>query len=117
MENYTYLCTAMITYNISFILEHRREEELYGWLGEAVRMSALPADRTNVVKVVAVPGDPDFVKQALSVSLQVRFDSLSEASKWGRESAPALLESYSRRFGAMAQHFSTVLKDIDIADD
>lgn len=100
----------MYIYNINFMVDRRLDDALSGWLLCEVVPQIHERLNPRVLRLVAVPGDADFTLQALSVSLQTEFESPSDASRWGKEEAPKLIEAFTRLCGEGAVSFSSVLK-------
>ncbi|MDE7382061.1 MAG: DUF4286 family protein [Muribaculaceae bacterium] len=103
----------MYLYNVTFMVEREAEAGLMAWLrDDASVIRAVDGREHRIMKVVAVPDDPEFGRQALSVSLQVEFSSLGLARDWGRELLPPVTESFHTTQGGQALHFATILKQV-----
>ncbi|MCM1378039.1 MAG: DUF4286 family protein [Prevotella sp.] len=107
----------MIIYAITFLANKNAEKKLTSWLIN----DAIPALNVSVeasprlTKVVAVPDDPDFSRQALSMTLHVNFSSPALAKAWGKEDLPPVINEFSRLFGPDALNFISILRDIPIS--
>lgn len=106
----------MIIYAITFMTERACESRLIDWLRtSAIPALEIPADsKTRLTKVAAVPGDPEFSRQALSMTLHVEFASPAPARAWAEKALDSVLDEFSRKFGQNALHFVSVLKTIDL---
>ncbi len=100
-------------YNITFMVEREAERTLIKWLdSDADVKKALDGREWRRIKVVAVPDDPEFNKQALSISLQLAFDSLSASRDWGKSELPKITENFHQQMDGHALHFATILKEV-----
>lgn len=95
--------------NVTFMVERSLSAKLYEWMKEeeAVRMGRLN-------EVVAVPGDPDFAAQALSVALQREFGTEAEALAYAETELPELFERFGERFGDLGMTFVSILKNVTL---
>lgn len=101
----------MYIYNITLMCNREAEHQLLSWLEEKTSSSPALANHTfQIVKVVAVPDDPEFNRQALSISLQVEFKSLADARDWGKVSLPPLMSEFHSLLGSDSLHFGTILR-------
>ncbi|MDE6218381.1 MAG: DUF4286 family protein [Muribaculaceae bacterium] len=107
----------MIIYAVTFMIDRRLEIPFLGWLrGEALSRLQLPAtSNPRLTKVAAVPGDPEFARQALSVTLHVDFPSPAPARKWADTYLTPLLDAYTRKFGHEALHFASILQTLPLS--
>lgn len=106
----------MIIYAITFMTERVYESRLTEWLrSSAVPSLEIPAgSETRLTKVAAVPGDPEFSRQALSMTLHVGFPSPAPARAWAEKTLDSVLDEFSRKFGQNALHFVSVLQTIEL---
>lgn len=96
--------------NVTFMVERSQSQKFYTWFRgeEAARMGRL-------TEVVAVPGDPDFAAQALSVALQREFGSEAEAVAYAETELPELFERFGAVFGEFGMTFVSILKEVSLA--
>lgn len=102
----------MYLYNITFMMERSEERHFLSWLRADALPPATGYRRHRLCKVVAVPDDPEFSSQALSISLQVEFPSLAAARDWGKTLLPSLLDGFHKEISGHTLHFQSVLKSL-----
>ncbi len=101
----------MYIYNITFVVDPARTGEFEGWL--RARLSEMAA-AGSLVKVVAVPGDPEFVAHAASYTLQTKCASLAEAEAYGESAGETLREAYARYMGGEGVSFASILEEVSL---
>lgn len=106
----------MYIYNITFMTERSAEHRLVEWLrghkGKAVLSGDAGVAGCRLQTVVDVPGESEFAEQALSLALQVDFETMDDARTWGRTHFNAMHEDFRKEFGQESLCFCTILRTI-----
>lgn len=107
----------MIIYNVTFLVENGDEERFLKWMRSeglnAFAAGAAADSHPRLTKVVEVPGDPEFARQACSFALQLDFADMASAKGWEAETMPKGIAQYARLFGDdHALSFATIMETI-----
>ncbi len=102
----------MKIYNLTFIVDPRREEAFLEWI--RARFAAPELAGCALLKVAEVPGDPEFAEHALSVSLQKRCPADADLEAFRQGPAESLSEEYARWAGGEGLTFATVLEEVPL---
>lgn len=71
--------------------------------------------RPRLTRLVEVPGDPEFSKQACSFALQLEFPTREALDEWADAKLPKGLGLFRRRFGTQrALFFASILEEIKL---
>ncbi|MCM1152251.1 MAG: hypothetical protein NC328_01160 [Muribaculum sp.] len=94
----------------------RLEDVVTDWIRrEAVPALDVPAGcPVRLTKVAAVPGEPDFANQALSMTLHVGFESLGMLRHWMKSRVEPVTDDFHARFSDESLHFISILKEISL---
>ncbi len=101
----------MYIYNITFVVDPVRTGEFERWLSSRLAEMALSG---SLVRVVAVPGDPDFASHAASYTFQNRFATLPEAEAYGEAEGENLREAYARYMGGEGISFASIVQEVTL---
>lgn len=109
----------MFIYNTTFLIDPaeaedfivRMRDEIIPGLTEAVSSELRP----RLMRVAAIPADPDFTNQACSISLQLQFPNFQKAQREGEILLHPLIEKITLLYGPeRAMTFSTILEEIEL---
>ncbi len=106
----------MFIINISFAEENANVAAVTDWL-KNVGLPIASNDESGVVaskllKIVAVPGDPEFLNQGANLSLQLEFADRAGADAWMEDYFSPLLEGYADTFERQPLCFATILEQL-----
>ena len=102
----------MYTYNLTFIVDRKRESDLAAWIDSAAipALSSPDCSGFRSMKVIDVPGDPEFASQALSVTLQADFEFPAALKEWSETLLPKTVDEFHKIFGRESMIFRSILK-------
>lgn len=101
----------MYIYNITFVVDPARTGEFEKWLGTRLAEMALAG---SLVRVVAVPGDPDFAGHAASYTFQSKFATIDLAEAFGESEGETLREAYARYMGGEGISFASIVQEVSL---
>lgn len=108
----------MHTYNITFIVDSSREEELLKYLREKLIPLLFkgdsPAMNPKIKKVVEAGGERPGEEHGLSIALSAQFPSEETAHFWNDHLLLPALGDFNLYFGNNSLFFVTLLENIDI---
>lgn len=106
----------MFFINITFAEENTNLKPVTDWLKEVgcpiASNSKSGVIGARLMKIVGVPGDPDFLKEGTNLSMQLEFESRKTADEWMEDYFSPLLDAYSAMFERNALCFATILEQI-----
>ena len=108
----------MYTYNITFVVEPGKEQELLKYLREelipAVFNSETPARNPELRKVVEAGGEKPDADHGLSIALAATFATEETAHLWNDHVLLPALGDFHLKFGAHALFFVTLLENLTV---
>lgn len=106
----------MYLVNLTFAEENANLKAVEEWLREVGLPIATNSESgvvgSKLLKIIDVPGDPDFLKEGGNLSLQLDFERKETAREWIEDYFGPLIEGYNATFGRQALCFSTILEQI-----
>lgn len=102
--------------NLTFAEENANLAAVEQWLKEVGMPIAANSDSgvtaSKLLKIIEVPGDPEFLKEGGNISLQLDFNHLDTAHAWLTDYLEPLTEGYAATFERQALCFVTILEQL-----
>ena len=102
--------------NLTFAEENANLAAVEQWLKDVGVPVAVNSESgvcsSKLLKIVEVPGDPDFLKESGNISLQLDFNHLDTAHAWMKDYLEPLAEGYTAAFGRQPLFFVTILEQL-----
>ena len=101
--------------NLTFAEENSNFDAVLDWLKNVGMPIAANSESgvtaSRLLKIVEVPGDPEFLKEGRNISMQLEFDDMGKAHSWLEDYMGPLAEGYTDTFGRQPLCFATVLEE------
>ena len=108
----------MFTYNITFVVEAAREEELLRYIREELLTKLFnpesPARNAELKKVVEAGGEKPGPEHGLSVALAATFPTEETAHLWNDHILIPALGDFHEEFGENSLFFVTLLENLPL---
>lgn len=102
--------------NLTFAEENSNFEAVEQWLKEVGLPIAANSESgvtdAKLLKIIDVPGDPEFLKEGGNISLQLDFEHIETAKEWLADYLEPLTEGYMTTFNRQPLWFATILEHI-----
>ncbi len=104
----------MVIYNITFVMEPKREQEFLAWMRDQAIAQLFNSDsiarNPRLQTVIEAGGAKPGADHGLSIALQAEFDNADDAHTWNDVTLPPVLGQFTAKFGPHAVFFTTLLE-------
>ncbi len=102
--------------NLTFAEDNSNLQAVEVWLKEVGLPVATNSEsgvvNSKLLKIIEVPGDPEFLKEGGNISLQLDFNHLDTAHAWLTDYMEPLIEGYMTNFERQPLCFVTILEQV-----